>query len=174
MPYQALTVTTFILAIWISYISVQNQGQLNTLKNQLNTQLIQQAEQQAPFQADVKKQLQMATTFIQQQDAATQKLQEIEQKMAQQQPLFDLQSTYSSLLKAELLYLAGSNEQAAEQLKNSKDIIWQSGNRYPEHKDTLQGLMQPIDETVSQWQAGNTNASAQAIYQALEQVLRKL
>lgn len=174
MPYQALTITSLILTVWISYIAVQNQNQLNNLQIQLDQQLALQAKSQEPYQKAVIEQLTMATDFIQQQDAAKAQVTAAEQKRLTQQQLFELYKAFANVQLAELIHLKGDNSKAAELLKKSKDAIWQAGDRYPDHKATLQGLMQPIDETSSQWQAGNAEASAEIVYQTLQQVLDKL
>lgn len=174
MPYQALTITSLILTVWISYIAVQNQNQLNNLQRQFDQQQTLQAKNQEPYQKAVIEQLTIATDFIQQQDVAKAQVTAAEQKRVTQQQLFELYKAFVNVQKAELIHLKGDNSKAAELLKKSKDAIWQAGDRYPDHKATLQGLMQPIDETSNQWQAGNAEASAEIVYQTLQQVLDKL
>jgi anion-transporting ArsA/GET3 family ATPase len=155
MLQQTLSLSTFILLIWLIFMDAnpdqQVSNQLSSLQNQLNAQ----AEQNKQAQAIINKQLQAINSFVEQQNMAEQQAQQALAQVNQQKQITDLYKVYTNLLLTEQMRQAGQLSEAAELLKAQKDIIWQSGDRYPEHKERLQGLMQPIDEGSQQWQNGN-------------------
>lgn len=170
MSYQIFNVALLILVMWLSYITSQNNGQLIALQN-TQTTLQTQAEQQLVFQQGMATQLLEMKAFISKQQQAEQQLKKIEAEQAQQQHSIALYKTYSDLLAAELLQKEKKFSDAAALLKASKDSIWQAGDQYPTHKEKLQGLMQPIDESLQQWQ-NNKAKTIQPIYQIVGTVLK--
>lgn len=171
MPYRTFTLAILLIVIWLSYTNTQNYQTLIDLQQQLTTQATEQDERQAQIMAA----LEIAVKAVAEQKAAGEQVAQVEAAMNQQKQLMRLQQTYATLLMIELLHKQPEQlAAAAEQLTQTKDIIWQAGDQYAAHKAVLQGLMQPIDEAVQQWQSGNVEHSIQAVYEAIGHVLKEL
>jgi hypothetical protein len=171
MPYRTFTLAILLIVIWLSYTNTQNYQTLIDLQQQLTTQATEQDERQAQIMAA----LEIAVKAVAEQKAAGEQVAQVEAAMNQQKQLMRLQQTYATLLMIELLHKQPEQlAAAAEQLTQTKDIIWQAGDQYAAHKAVLQGLMQPIDEAVQQWQSGNVEHSIQAVYEAIGNVLKEL
>ncbi|MGV6810434.1 MAG: hypothetical protein ACWA5U_11240 [bacterium] len=171
MPYRMFSLATLLIVIWLSYTNVQNYQHLMNLQQQLTQHTNQAAEQHSQIVAG----LDIAVKAVAEQNAATEQVNQIQTAMNQQQQLMRLQQTYATLLMIELKRTQPEQLAAiTEQITQSKDVIWQAGDQYAAHKAVLQGLMQPIDEAVQQWQSGNLEHSIRAVYEALGNVLQEL
>lgn len=175
MLQQISTTVIFILVIWSSYTSTQNNAKIN----QLHAQLITQKQQQSAFQKGAEEhlgrltQLDTMSVFISKQQHAEQQLQHIQTALVQQQQITQLTHVYADLLNAELQQQVGNLSDAATLLTVSKEGIWKAGDIYPSHKAALQGLMQPIDESLQQWKVGNPQ-SIRPIYQTVSATLQAI
>lgn len=171
MPYRTFTLAILLIVIWLSYTNTQNYQKLIDLQQQLTTL----TTAQAAHQAQIMTALDIAVKAVAEQKAAGEHVAQLEAARNQQKQLMRLQQTYATLLKIELLHEEPEQlAAAAEQLTQTKDVIWQAGDQYAAHKAVLHGLMQPIDEAVQQWQSGNVAHSIQAVYEAIDHVLKEL
>lgn len=101
-------------------------------------------------------------------DAETQKKIDLLQKR------LELYGVLNTVNQANALRSDGKGTEAAEKLDSVKKPVWQAGDALKTHKARLQGLMQPIDELINAWQAGNTGAAPDTIRNELETVLGEL
>jgi len=164
---QATNIATLILVIWLSYTNTQNTGHIQNIQ----TKLSQQDKQQDAFQKNILEKLNAMAEFVSKQKQAEQQRKKAEEALAQKKQFVQLLKTYSDLLTVELLQQDGKLKEAAVLLKASKDSIWQAGDIYPSHKQKLQALMQPIDETLQIWQSGKAK-SILNIYQVIQAVIK--
>lgn len=65
-------------------------------------------------------------------------------------------------------------EKAAEKLLSTKSAIWKASTQYPDLKESLQGLMAPIDITASRWKSGDTKGTVRPVFKVLKQTLATL
>lgn len=170
MIYRTLTITTALLAVWITYSIHQNQQAITLLEQNA----LQAQQQNTVFQTAVMKDYAGIIEFIQKQNAAEKQANQANGKINHQKQLTDLYQAYAAVLEAELLRKNASLPEAVEKLKSSKEIIWKSGDRFANHKEALQSLMQPIDETSAKWQAGDAEATSKPIADAIKQILEAL
>lgn len=167
MLYQMSNITILILAIWLSYITTQNSGQLDKLQSKIANQ----EQQHTDFQINSAEKLNTMAEFINKQQQAEQQLKQAQVSLEQHKQQTVFAKTYRNLLTAELLQKEGKFPEAAALLKASKDNIWMTGDKHPSHKEKLQGLMQPIDEVLQAWEGGNSK-SIQTIYQTVGSTLQ--
>ena len=99
---------------------------------------------------------------------------ETKKKIDVLQKRLELYGILNTVNQANGLRSAGKGTDAAEKLGSVKKPIWQAGDALKTHKARLQGLMQPIDELVKAWQAGNTATAPDTIRKELETVLGEL
>lgn len=99
---------------------------------------------------------------------------ETKKKITALQQRLELYAALNAVNQANSLRSEGKGAEAAEKLGSAKKPIWQAGDALNDYKARLQGLMQPIDELVNAWQAGNTGAAPDNIRKELETVLGEL
>lgn len=172
MLHRSFSIAILLIVMWLSYITTENGKHITSLKSAL-VALTTQSQENITYQDQTTEKLDVLTEFINQQNLFEQRYQEAQAELAQHKQNATLTKTYSTLLEAEILQNEGNFEEAATILKASKDSIWAAGDLYPSHKDKLQGLMQPIDESAQAWQSGNP-VSIQSIYQTIQSVLQAI
>lgn len=161
-----------LLVIWLSYVTTQNSVQLSQLQARLAMPATMLSEQ-LNFQQATTQKLTIMTGFINQQQQASQQLQSAQATLVHHQQITALTRVYGDLLSTELLLKSGDLAAAINLLKASKEGIWEAGDIFSAHKAALQGLMQPIDENLHRWQAGNPS-SILVVYQTVHTVLQAI
>ena len=169
MLNQISNTTILILVIWLSYITTQNSIHLKQIQSKPNTQ----TQEQISFQKNTLEKLNTLDDFVSKQKQLSQQLNQAQSTLEQYKQQAKLAKTYSNLLTAEILQKDYRLAEASTLLNASKETIWIMGDLYPAHKKKLQGLMQPIDESLQQWQSGNPQ-SIQQIYQSVQSVLQTM
>lgn len=167
MLYKSITIAMMILVIWLLFLVSTSQQALVTLEQKL----AQQHKQTAAFQVTATEQINAITEILNQQQTVKKEVEQALNALEQHKQLYALQKTYADLLQATLLHREQKFEQAVVLLKSTKDVIWQTGERKPEHKAVLQGLMQPIDAALQQWGEKKTEPSIEPVYSAVLTVL---
>lgn len=172
MLHRAFSIAILLIVMWLSYLTIENGKHITHLQSALLA-LTTQSQHNITYQDQSTEKLDGLAEFINQQNLFEQRHQEAQAELARHKQKAVLTQTYGTLLRAEILQKEGSFEEAANMLKASKDSIWQAGDLYPSHKEALQGLMQPIDESAQAWQSGNP-VSIQNIYQTIQSVLQAI
>ncbi|MEZ5535952.1 MAG: hypothetical protein R3F02_10045 [Thiolinea sp.] len=171
-------VTTLVLVAWLVIQSGQAGQQLSIQSHLLQRSVLADEVASAKPAADpllgkINEQLESLAALQKQQDKVSQDRakKELSDYRQQQDKITTLQKAYILVLEAETARGRKDAEAAVEKLKAGKELIWKSGSYYPEHKKTLQGLMKPVDVTLSAWAGGRLDKDSQAIYSVVQQVL---
>jgi len=78
-----------------------------------------------------------------------------------------LQDAYARLLKADLAAYEKQGSQAAELLTSTKKTIWKTSEKWSKSKDSLRGLMAPIDILAGKWGRGDYSGNTKKIQKVL-------
>ncbi len=97
----------------------------------------------------------------------------LRQQLASKAEFAELKQAYKAVIESELEKNSNPG-MSAEKLLSTKDAIWETSTRYPQVKDSLQGLMAPIDVTAARWKSGDTNGTVQPVFKVLKQTLATL
>jgi hypothetical protein len=170
MFQQTLSLSALLLIIWLIYLDNQQASQIASLQHQLTAQ----TQQYNQAQTIISEQLEAISVFVEQQNNAEKQAQLALAQIDQQKQMTNLYKTYVNVLTAEQMQQAGQLNEAAALIKAQKEAIWMAGDRYPAHKDSLQGLMQPIDEGSQQWQNGNAEHQLDIVSNTLRDVIGKI
>jgi len=68
----------------------------------------------------------------------------------------------------------GNLGEASKFLEAIKGPLWKTGDQVPAQKQSLQGLMAPIDELLTKWKNGDKSPSTSAIKDQLRIIIREL
>lgn len=98
-------------------------------------------------------------------------LTKVKKDASDNQQLAKLTKALSDINRADSLRLQKQGKTAAEKIKTTKKVIWQSGDYYKKHKKKLQSMMQPIDKLVSAWNSGDTSKSPKQLRGDLEVII---
>lgn len=99
------------------------------------------------------------------------KLAKVKKDASDGKQLAKLTKALSDINRADSLRLQKQGKAAAEKIKATKKVIWQSGDYYTKHKKKLQSMMQPIDKLVGAWNSGDTSKSPKQLQGDLEAII---
>lgn len=100
-------------------------------------------------------------------------IESLQQQLASQTEFADLKQAYKAVIESELEKNLDPGK-SAEKLLSTKDAIWKTSTLHPQVKDSLQGLMAPIDITAARWKSGDINGTVQPVFKVLKQTLATL
>jgi len=83
----------------------------------------------------------------------------------------ELQSAYTTILKADLAAFDKKGIQAAKLLTSTKKTIWKTSDKWKKSKNALRELMAPIDILAGKWNRGDYSGNTKSIQKALLKVL---
>lgn len=95
-------------------------------------------------------------------------------KLANLQKRLNLYNALGVINQADSLRLEAKGVEAADKLVSIKKVIWEAGETLVDKKARLQGLMNPIDNLVGAWKAGDLSPAADTVRKELEAVLGEL
>ncbi len=84
-----------------------------------------------------------------------------------------LQSTVLAVYEAQFLAIGEKGVEAAEALLATKSSIWKLSSKWPESRDTLRGLMAPIDILAGKWKRSEFDRNSGTIRKILQETLVK-
>lgn len=183
MLSKILSTAILILVAWVSVQLVHTQQALETTQAYFHSEL-------ALLRADVKKTSEQNETVG---EDVIQRMEELsaeqvkiaksaakgdpkllkakDQKIVSLNQTASLQAVVVNVLKADLLGKDKQGEQAAELLLSTKSSIWKLSDKWAKSKDSLRGLMAPIDILAGRWKRGDYSSDTKPIQQVLQDVL---
>jgi len=98
---------------------------------------------------------------------------ELDKKIEADSHIAHLQTTLTDVFEAQLLAVDKNGVEAAEKLLSTKSAIWKLSSKWPESKDTLRGLMAPIDILAGKWKRDDFTSSSLTIRKIIAETLAK-
>lgn len=169
MYYRIITTTILALLIW--QIILQNQGQVK-LDKQLQTLSHSLVEEQAAKSLVMAEQLTVIQESIEKMEKKNRE--EFKGKIESQAKTIGLYQTLSQLSKSERLAKAGQMAEAAELVLSTKGAVWKAGDTFSDHKDTLHGMMGPIDVLAAKWNGGDKEGTANNLILKIDDITNQL
>lgn len=97
----------------------------------------------------------------------------LKKALAKQAQFAELKKAYNDVIESELEKYASAPEAAAKLLA-TKGAIWKTSTKHDNVKDSLQGLMAPIDVLAARWKSGDTQGTVGPVFRVLKQTLATL
>lgn len=169
MYYRIITTTILALLIW--QIILQSQEQVK-LDKQLQTLSHSLVEEQAAKSLVMAEQLTVIQEAIEKME--TKNREAFKGKIESQAKRIGLYQTLSQLSKSERLAKADKMAEAAEIVLSTKGAIWKAGETFSDHKETLHGMMGPIDILAAQWKGGDKEGSAINLILKIDDITNQL
>lgn len=169
MYYRIITTTILALLIWQIILQGQDQLILNKQLKALSHSLVEEHAAKSQVMAE---QLAVIQEAIEKME--TKNREEFRQKIESQEKMIGLYQTLSLLAKSERLAKADKLVEAADLLASTKGPIWKAGDTFSAHKETLHGMMGPIDMLTNQWKEGNKEGSANDLILKIDDITNQL
>lgn len=97
----------------------------------------------------------------------------LKKALVKQAQFAELKKAYNDVIESELEKYASAPEAAAKLLA-TKGVIWKTSTKHDNVKDSLQGLMAPIDVLAARWKSGDTQGTVGPVFRVLKQTLATL
>ena len=152
---------------------MQSFRQMSLQLNDLEQSFSRKAKVSASSQEALNENVESINAYIVNQKRLSAEKKKLESKLSKQQFLMSFQTTYNTVLSAELLRFNKKYKEAAKLVKSTKKNIWKAGDIYPDKQKTLRGLMPKIDALVNAWNKGDGKATAKPVYSALKQIIQE-
>lgn len=192
MTSKIFSVATFIVVSWLAVTVITTSNRVNTLESTLlngmaasssamNQRLSRMESAQYKNHQFLLTQLEVVTKapapapapVASNNSALKAETEKLKQQLAKHTKFADLKKAYNDVIESELEKLTSAPE-AAEKLLSTKGAIWKTSTRYPKVKESLQGLMGPIDVLAAKWKSGDTTRTVQPVFKVLKKTLATL
>jgi len=183
MLVKIFSTTTLILLAWLSVQMLQTQQSLDDAQRNFQRAL---AEVRAELDSSSTQNESISTDLFARMDLISAEqvklgesankidpsvLKARDQIITRMQETAELQNAITTVIKADLAAFNKKGPEAAELLKSTKSAIWKTSDKWAKSKDTLRGLMAPIDVLAGKWSGGDYSGSTKSIKTALITVL---
>ena len=173
MLYRSISVAIIFLLSWFAYNSMQSSRQISLQISNLGRAVAENSTLSLAGQEVVTEDIESIKNYITRQKQLNAAKKQLESKLSKQKKLMSFQTTYNTVLRAELLRFQKNYKEAAKLIKSTKKGIWQAGDTYTDKQKTLRGLMPKIDALVIAWSKGDGKATAKPVYSVLKQIIQE-
>lgn len=194
MTNKIFSVATFILVAWLAVTLTTTSRQLTLTEQMLSNtievaytnladrieslettrqtadQVVLSQLEQLPSQQEKVRHPDIDTTVLTELKEETSRL---KAQLASETYLKELKTAYKHVIETEF---EKDNDalSAADKLLATKEAIWKTSMQHEEVRDSLRGLMGPIDSLASKWKRGDTENTVKPVFNVLQQTIATL